>query len=77
MRSLPESPTLIPLLFAAINWPSFEGELNAGAHNLTRVLFRVLHIVFLAVGVLMFFDVELSPSPRNMGMGVFRDRPAS
>jgi thioredoxin-like negative regulator of GroEL len=63
-------PTLIPLLFAAINWPSFEGELSAGAHDITRVLFRVLHVVFLVVGVLMFFDVKLSPSPRRLGLGV-------
>jgi tetratricopeptide (TPR) repeat protein len=62
--------TLVPLLFASINWPSFEGELSAAAHDLTRILFRVLHIVFLAVGVSMFFDVKASPSPRNMGLGV-------
>jgi tetratricopeptide (TPR) repeat protein len=67
--------TLLPLLFAAINWPSFEAELSAGAHNLTRVMFRVLHVVFLAVGVLMFFDVKSSPSPRNMGMGVVTGAP--
>ena len=62
--------TLLPLFFAAINWPSFEGEVNPGAHDLTRVLFQLLHIVFLAVGILMFFDVKVSPSPRNLGMGV-------
>ncbi len=53
--------TLIPLLFAAINWPSFEGEVNAGANELSRLLFRLLHIVFLAVGALMFFDMKFSP----------------
>ncbi len=62
--------TLVPLFFAAINWPSFEGELSGGAHDLSRVMFRVLHIVFLFVGALMFFDVKLSPSPRNLGIGV-------
>ncbi len=67
--------TLLPLLFAAINWPSFEGELSAGAHDLTRVLFRLLHIVFLAVAVLMFFDVKISPSPRNWGLGVITGSP--
>jgi tetratricopeptide (TPR) repeat protein len=68
-------PTLVPLLFAAINWPSSEGEVIAGAHNLTNVLFRLLHLVFLAIGVLMFFDVKLSPSPRNMGLGVLPGAP--
>jgi tetratricopeptide (TPR) repeat protein len=68
-------PTLIPLLFAAIKWPSSEGEVNAGAYNLSSLMFRVLHLVFLAVGVLMFFDVKLSPSPRNMGLGVMAGSP--
>ncbi len=68
--------TLVPLFFASINWPSFEGELSPGAHDLTRVLFRTLHIAFLAVGALMFFDVKASPSPRNMGLGVSPGWPA-
>jgi len=68
-------PTLLPLLFAAIHWPSSEGELILGAQNLTQVLFRVLHLVFLAIGVLMFFDVRFSPSPRNMGLGVLPGSP--
>jgi len=64
-------PPLVSLFFAAIKWPSFEGELSAGAHDLTRILFRVLHIVFLAVGLLMFFEVSLSPSPRfRYGAGI-------
>ncbi|HZM06637.1 MAG TPA: tetratricopeptide repeat protein [Candidatus Saccharimonadales bacterium] len=53
--------TLVPLCFASIRWRSFLGQ--------TRALFRVLHLVFLAVAVLIFFDVRFSPSPRNMGMG--------
>ena len=68
--------TLLPILFASINWPSFEGELSSAAHDLTRALFRALHIAFLAVGVLMFFDVKASPSPRNMGLGVIAGWPA-
>jgi tetratricopeptide (TPR) repeat protein len=65
------APVFLPLLFAAIKWPSFEGELSAGAHNLTRALFRVLHIVFLALGVLMFFDVKFSPNPHKMDLPGF------
>ncbi len=67
--------TLVPLLFAAIKWPSFEGEVSSGAHNIVNVSFRLLHIVLLAVGVLMFFDVKLSPSPRNLGMGIILGAP--
>ena len=62
--------TLLPLVFAAIRWPSFEGEVNRGARKLSRGLFRALHVVFLAAGVLMFFDVRFSPGPRNMGLGL-------
>jgi len=66
-------PSLLPLFFAAIYWPSTEGELNAGAHDLTRLLFRLLHVGFLVIGVLMFFDV--SASPRHMGLGVVPGAP--
>jgi tetratricopeptide (TPR) repeat protein len=67
--------SLVPLVFAGIRWPSTEGDLNPGARDLTRGLLRVLHVVFLAVGVMMFFDVRLSASPRNMGMGVMTGVP--
>ena len=62
-------PTLIPLLFAAINWPFPEGQFSV-TDSIARGLFRALHIAFLAVGVLMFFDLTLSPSPRaRFGLG--------
>jgi tetratricopeptide (TPR) repeat protein len=63
------APTLIPLFFAAIKWPLFDNQGKPELYGL-RLLFRVLHVVFLAVGVLMFFDVRFSPNPRNMGFGV-------
>jgi tetratricopeptide (TPR) repeat protein len=63
-------PTLLPLLFAAINWPSPEGEFSI-AHSVGRLLFQVLHIACLAIAVLMFFDISSSPSPRaRFGLGV-------
>jgi tetratricopeptide (TPR) repeat protein len=79
-------PTLIPLFFAAIKWPSSRDDLAAGAHSLTRGLIRLLHIVLLALGVLMFFDegsiptlrnfdVGSIPTPRNLGMGVMTGWP--
>jgi tetratricopeptide (TPR) repeat protein len=68
-------PTLIPLLCAAINWPSLDLEFRVDTEAVTRVLFRVVYLVFLAAGVLMFFDVKLSPSPRNMGLGVITGAP--
>jgi hypothetical protein len=64
-------PTLIPLFFAAIYWPSHDGEINRTLQNLSRLMFRALHILFLAIGVFMFFDVKYSPSPRaRFGLGL-------
>jgi tetratricopeptide (TPR) repeat protein len=68
-------PTLIPLFFAAIRWGSSREDLAAGANSLTRGLLRVLHLVFLAVGVLMFFDVKSIPNPRSLGLGVATGAP--
>ena len=61
--------TLAPLLFAALNLPSGEGDLTRGA-GLTRTLMRGAGGLCLAVGVLMFLDIKWSPNPRNMGLGV-------
>jgi hypothetical protein len=71
-------PGLIPLLFAAINWPSFKGngDLSAVALSASKAFFRILHITFLAVGVLMFFEIKFSLSPRNMGMGTIAGTPS-
>ncbi len=62
-------PSLVPLLFAAINWPFPEGQFSV-TDSIARHLFRALHVVCLAVGILMFFDLSLSPSPRaRFGLG--------
>jgi tetratricopeptide (TPR) repeat protein len=61
--------TLVPLIFARIEWPSCEGDTSPGA-GLTRILFRVLNLECLAVGLLMFFDVKIIPSLRSLGLGV-------
>ncbi|HEY3857750.1 MAG TPA: tetratricopeptide repeat protein [Verrucomicrobiae bacterium] len=62
-------PSLVPLLFAAINWPFPEGQFSV-TDSIARQLFRVIHVVCLAVGIVMFFDLGLSPSPRaRFGIG--------
>ena len=62
-------PSLVPLLFAAINWPFPEGQFSV-TDSIARQLFRLLHVVCLAVGIVMFFDLRLSPSPRaRFGLG--------
>ena len=55
-------PTLLLLIFAGIRWPSFEGELSAAGNNLTRLMFRLLHVVFLLLALIMFSDLKYSPS---------------
>ena len=57
-------PTLLPLIFAGIRWPSFEGELSAAGNSLTRLMFRLLHIFFLVLALSMYFDFKYSPSLR-------------
>ncbi len=57
-------PTLLPLIFAGINWPSFEGEVSAAGNALTRFMFRLLHVIFLLLVLIMFFDFKYSPSLR-------------
>lgn len=57
-------PTLLPLLFAGFKWPSFEGELSAAGNTLTRLMFRLLHVVFLLLALVLFFDFKYSPSLR-------------
>lgn len=55
-------PTLLPLIFAGIKWPSFEGELSAAGYALTRLMFRLLHVFFLFLAWLMFTDLKFSPA---------------
>ena len=62
---------LVPLLFGAILLAVVRGRIERGAHDLTRGLFRLLHVVLLAFGVLMFFDLRFSPNPQRMGMPGF------
>ena len=57
-------PTLLPLIFLGIRWPSFEGELSAAGGVLTRAMFRFLHVIFLLMALVTFFDFKYSPSVR-------------
>ena len=64
-------PSLLPLLFAGIKWPSFEGEISAVGNKLTRLMFSALHIACLALALVTFFDFKYSPSVR------MREQPVS
>jgi len=64
-------PCLLPLLFAGIKWPSFEGEISAFGNQLTRFMFNALHVACLALALVTFFDFKYSPSVR------MREQPVS
>jgi len=57
-------PSLLPLLFAGIKWPSFEGEISAAGNILTRFMFMALHVACLVLTLVTFFDFKYSPSVR-------------
>jgi tetratricopeptide (TPR) repeat protein len=63
-------PSLLPLLFAGIKWPSFEGEISAVGNQLTRLMFNALHVACLALVLVTFFDFKYSPSVRMREMPV-------
>jgi tetratricopeptide (TPR) repeat protein len=55
--------TLVPLFFAAIRWPSFEGEVSVGGGALTRFMIKILHVFFLGIALLLFTNFRFGPSP--------------
>jgi tetratricopeptide (TPR) repeat protein len=63
-------PTILPLIFAGVRWPSFEGEVSALGNVLTRLMLRVLHVAFLLVALVTFFDFRYSPGPRMREMPI-------
>jgi len=71
MALLAGVPSLLPLLFAGIKWPSFEGEISAAGNILTRFMFMILHVACLALVLVTFFDFKYSPSVR------MREQPVS
>jgi tetratricopeptide (TPR) repeat protein len=58
------APALVPLGMAGWRWTSFEGELSAVGNALNRLMFRLLHIAFLLLALIMFSDFKFSPSLR-------------
>jgi len=64
-------PTILPVLLASIKWPDTEGEVSAAGDQLTRFLYRMLHVAFLVLTLVTFFDLKFSPSVR------MREQPVS
>src|SRR5439155_21726894 len=58
--------SLLPTLLIAIRWPSTFGETSPAGAVITTVLFRVVHLAFLAAGVLTAFDFDWTISARSL-----------
>ena len=52
---------LLPLLFATICWPSYEGDFSAVGNSLNRFAVHALHLAFLALALAVFFEFKNSP----------------
>ena len=63
-------PTILPLVFAGVRWPSFEGEVSAVGNVLTRLMLRLLHLAFLLLALVTFFDLTYSPGLRMREMPI-------
>jgi tetratricopeptide (TPR) repeat protein len=60
--------SLLPILIIGIRWPSFHGDINPAAEKVTGIMFRALHLMFLAVCTWVFFDPKFSA--RQLGFGL-------
>ncbi|HEX4119771.1 MAG TPA: DUF2723 domain-containing protein [Verrucomicrobiae bacterium] len=55
---------ILPLIFAGVRWPSFEGEVSAAGNMLTQFMFQMLHVAFLIFPLVIFYNFKYSPSVR-------------
>lgn len=59
---------LLPLLLMAIRWPSRFGDTSHTGAALSRLMFHVVHFLFLAACLYVAFDEKFSP--RQLGLGL-------
>jgi tetratricopeptide (TPR) repeat protein len=64
MAMLAGLSTVLPLLFAGVRWPSFDGEISQTGTMLMRMVLRLSHVMFLVLALLLFFDFRYSPGLR-------------
>lgn len=60
--------SLLPVLLIGIRWPSSFGDTSAAGANITIIMFRVVHLFFLAACLFVAFDPKFSP--RALGYGL-------
>jgi tetratricopeptide (TPR) repeat protein len=60
--------SLLPLLLMAIRWPSRFGDTSHTGAALSRLMFHIVHLLFLAACLYVAFDEKFSP--RQLGLGL-------
>lgn len=60
-------PSLLPVFFMGIRWPSSFGDLSAAGTAITNALFRLIHLAFFVFCTWVMFDPPFSP--RALGFG--------
>lgn len=61
--------SLLPALNLAIRWPSQFGDTSPMGATLTQIFFQIVHALFLAVCVAVFFDPRFSPRGQAEAQG--------
>ena len=59
---------ILPVIVMGIRWPSSFGDTSAAGATLTVLMFRVIHLFFLAACLWVAFDPKFSP--RELGYGI-------
>jgi tetratricopeptide (TPR) repeat protein len=59
--------SLLPAFFIGIRWPSTSGDTSIIGTIISQLMFRVIHLLFLAACVWVMFDPPFSP--RELGFG--------
>jgi tetratricopeptide (TPR) repeat protein len=62
-------PSLVPLIFIGIRWPSFSGDVSKVGVLVARIIFDVVHGLFL--GVLLWIALNPHFTPYSRGYGAF------
>ena len=60
--------SLLPVLVMGIRWKSSIGDTSVVGGMLTHLMFRVVHVILLAVCLWVMFDPPFSPRRRGFGM---------
>ena len=60
--------SILPVLMMGIRWASFSGDTSQAGNLLTKLMFQVVHAVFL--GGCLWVGLDPSSSPRNQSIGI-------